>query len=296
MITKPMKAPTKKTDTSKLTFPLLCSPKVDGIRCLQLGGLKSSTLKKIPNLFTNSELEGLLEDGMDGELEVGGTFNTTTSGIMKKLGEPDFCYNIFDWVHEGDIDEPYNLRIERLRDWGIGAEHPRIKLILPIMIHDLPSLEAYLERCLADGYEGAMLRDPLGRYKCGRSTEKEGLLLKLKPFEDAEGVVVGFEEQMENRNPVTIDALGRSVRSSHKSGMVPKGTLGKFVLRGEFKGKEIVFRCGGGKGLDRALRQEIWDNRAAYLGRLVKYKYQAIGSVDAPRIPQWVGFRDERDM
>jgi DNA ligase-1 len=43
-------------------------------------------------------------------------------------------------------------------------------------------------------------------------------------------------------------------------------------------------------------RREVWKDPDAYIGKIIKYKYQAIGSKDAPRIPIFLGFRDERDM
>ena len=58
----------------------------------------------------------------------------------------------------------------------------------------------------------------------------------------------------------------------------------------------LEFRVGTGKGLTNVLRQEIWDNQSKWLGKVIKYKHQAIGSKDAPRIAIYLGMRDERDM
>ena len=56
----------------------------------------------------------------------------------------------------------------------------------------------------------------------------------------------------------------------------------------------VEFSCGS--GLNDALRQEIWDNRTKYLGKLVKYKYMATGIKNLPRHPVFMGFRDESDL
>ena len=71
-------------------------------------------------------------------------------------------------------------------------QHPQAKIIpLPgKVINDYDQILDYEKRILEDGFEGVMLRSPLGKYKMGRSTLKEGILLKLKRFEDAEATVV----------------------------------------------------------------------------------------------------------
>lgn len=58
-----------------------------------------------------------------------------------------------------------------------------------------------------------MVRSLAGKYKQGRSTEKEGILGKLKRFVDAEFEVVSYTERMHNGNAPTKDALG--IRNAH---------------------------------------------------------------------------------
>ena len=67
---------------------------------------------------------------------------------------------------------------------------------------------------------------PDGPYKCGRSTVREGYLLKLKRFADGEAVILGCCEQMHNANAAQQDAFGRTKRSSHKDNKIGKATLG----------------------------------------------------------------------
>jgi DNA ligase-1 len=137
-----------------------------------------------------------------------------------------------------------------------------------------------------------MLRDPNGRYKFGRSTAKEGILLKVKRFSDAEAVIVGFEERMHNGNPATTDALGHTERSSHKENLTGRGDLGALVVKCELFESEFNI----GTGFDDATRKEIWDNRETYLGKVVKFKYQTAGMKDVPRFPVYVGLRHENDL
>lgn len=79
--------------------------------------------------------------------------------------------------------------------------------MLPVEIGSAAELAAYKEKCLSEGYEGVMVRDPAGPYKCGRSTVREGWLLKIKRFEDGEAEVLETYEGMSNYNEAGVDAL-----------------------------------------------------------------------------------------
>jgi DNA ligase-1 len=113
---------------------------------------------------------------------------------------------------------------------------------------------------------------------------------KLKRFTDAEYEVVGFEERMHNGNEATVNALGHTERSSHKSGKVGRGDLGALVLRTP---AGLEFNCGS--GFNDEQRHEIWNNQGAYLGKLAKVKSFLVGVKDLPRFPTFLGFRDEID-
>ena len=86
-------------------------------------------------------------------------------------------------------------------------EFAHVEKILPVEIRDAAQLAAYEEECLAEGYEGVMIRTPDSPYKCGRSTEREGWLLKIKRFEDAEAVVLDTYEGMSNQNEAAAGRL-----------------------------------------------------------------------------------------
>lgn len=291
---KPMLA--APADLDVLKYPVLLSPKLDGIRAVVYGGkLLSRTLKPIPNKYIQSRFAaapiGDLE-GLDGELIVGSAtnknaFQATTSGVMSLEGKPDFIYNVFD------IIDPKRTLFFQYRDMMLN------KSMLPSWVHIVPQTmiktRAELDRWeafyLKRGYEGVMLRDPEGFYKFGRSTVKEGGLLKLKRFEDDEGTIVDFEEKEHNDNPATKNELGRTKRSSAKAGKRPAGTLGTLVL--SVPGWKSPVRIG--TGLDEELRSAIWNNRRAFIGRRVKFRYQAVGVVDQPRIASFVGFRHDDD-
>lgn len=295
---KPMLAATVK-DVDKLRYPLIASPKLDGVRCLKVGGkLVTRTGKAIPNRYINKVLTPLIFDGFDGELMVGKTFQDVTSGVMSRDGEPRFVYHVFDYVL---VNTTYQERADWLCWWGTRVARgltgeliihpPLVKVVKTRTIKNRDQLERYEAQCIAKGYEGIMLRDPNGLYKHGRSTFKEHGLMKLKRFEDSEAVIVGFEEEMQNTNKKAGER-----RTTHKAGLVPKNTMGKFAVRDPKLWGGAMFYIGTGQGLTKKLRQEIWDNQDLYVRKIIKYKYQKHGSKDLPRLPVFLGFRDKADL
>lgn len=284
-------------DVNKLMWPMIASPKVDGIRCLNVSGnVLARSFKPIPNVFIRKTLEKITVHGCDGELTTSDIFNKCTSDIMSRDGEPDFIYWLFDFV-PGDLDMHYCDRLRALLAWwktlDIGTRK-RVRMLPFKLINSLEELNEYEEYVLKSGYEGVCLRTMSSPYKCGRSTWNERFLLKMKIFIDSEAIVIGVIEQLSNQNEQETNELGLSKRSHKKSGMVPAGTLGKFIARDLKTGVE--FDCGTGKGLTHALRKEIWENKSKYIGKIFKYKYQPHGVKDKPRIPIWLGFRSELDM
>jgi DNA ligase-1 len=294
-------------DLDALAYPLYASPKFDGIRCVIRDGVAlSRSLKPIPNRFIQSILARHDLNGLDGELMVNGNFQDVTSGIMSADGEPDFTFWVFDDCtnpDEGFVARDIRAmqRVVAFAGLDVGA---RIRYVDQRLVTSRTELDEFFQANLARGYEGVMVRSLSGRYKFGRSTLKEGILLKLKPFEDAEATVVGFEERMHNANEAKTNALGRTERSSHKENLVPMGTLGALVVKNDKLWPGKTFNIG--TGFTDEQRKEIWALRTGctfsgsplpgYLGRTVKFKYQAIGTKDVPRIPVFLGFRDARDM
>jgi DNA ligase-1 len=148
----------------------------------------------------------------------------------------------------------------------------------------------YWSKCADDGYEGAMVRDPKGKYMYKRSTR--GALMKLKVFQDDEATIIGFEEMMHNKNEAKKNALGRTERSTAKAGKVPAGVLGKWECRDLKTG--IEFECG--TGFTAKQRADFWRDRQVYVGEVIKYKHQPSGALTKPRFPVFLGFRHKDDM
>jgi DNA ligase-1 len=295
-ITKPLLA--SPVEDEQIRFPVLATPKLDGIRCLKINGeVVSRKFKPIQNEHIRKTLKKLIPEGADGEIMSGTNFQECAGNVMRRDGKSEFEYHWFDWVYRGKTDEPYFKRVERMATAQAKDKHndARIKIVRPQLITNMEGLARYEARCLEDGYEGVMIRDPNGIYKCGRSRVSDHILLKIKRFADSEGILTAFVEMMHNENEAKKDAFGRTERSSSKDGKVPAGTLGKLLVVDD-KFPDHIIELGTGQGLTHELRQEIWDNRDEYLGKLVKYKYQEAGMKDKPRFPIFLGFRHEDDM
>ena len=286
-------------DPAKLQFPVLASPKLDGIRGLIWENrLLSRSLKPIPNKYISATLSNPLLEGFDGELIVGeptatDCYNASVSAIMRHDGEPAFTFWVFD-LHDTDACH-YQRRLDELseRVRQVAKDVPADLRLLPqVEIADHDQLLDYEATQLALGYEGLILRHPKAPYKYGRSTVREGYLLKVKRFVDSEAVITGFEEQMFNGNEATTNELGRTKRSSHKAGMVGKNTLGALIVKDVTSGLQFNV----GTGLNDEIRQKIWRAQDSYLGQLVKYKYFPVGVKELPRHPVFLGFRHQEDM
>ena len=274
---------------------MYASPKLDGIRCMiQDGVALSRSLKPIRNEFIQSILGDPRFDGLDGEIISGDptaddVYRVTTGNVMRSTGKPDFTFWIFDNFMHPYVYMNRQHEIYHVDPTGI---HPNIKVLKSVSVFNMKELQSYEQYCLTQGYEGVILSDPNGMYKHGRSTAKEGGLLKVKRFEDGEAGILAVEEQMKNNNEKKVNELGRSQRSSHKENKVPMGTLGALVCKDVVSG--IQFNIG--TGFTDEVRKQLWECQDKLIGQTIKYKSFKIGVKDAPRHPVYLGMRDESDM
>jgi DNA ligase-1 len=303
LITKPLLAARVEDNSlDTLKFPVGVTDKIDGIRCLKIEGQAvSRTFKPIPNHHIRKLIEEHLPDGMDMEITMPeypkGSFQDCTGNVMREDSVNDFKVWIIDYV-TGSLDEPYEERIEKAHDWfkdhakGIPFKW---QVLLPVVIKDKETLEKNEAAALSRGFEGIMVRDLGGRYKCGRSTFNDGILIKIKRFEDSEAVVRTVEELYHNGNEALKDAFGRTKRSTAQENLTAGGTLGALIVEGVGGDYDkISFRVG--TGFTQAQRDDLWGRRTKIIGKIVKVKYFPTGVKDAPRFPTFIGFRDPRDM
>ena len=286
---KPMRG--TKADLDRLVYPVYGSVKGDGIRVNVYEGLcRTKSLKPLPNIYTRALLEShKVLERLEAEITTvpdladPESFNKATSAFMRHKGEPPIFMWIFDIINE----DPFFKRYETM----MGLKLPSFARILPqVLLRNREEVNNYISDALDRRYEGVMLRHHDSLYKFGQATIPGGQLLKVKPFEDDEGIVVGFEEGMINTNEKKTNELGRSKRSSSKAGLVPSGMVGTILAEHPRWG---ILRISGFKD---PLAIDMFNRPEEYLRKLVTFKYQLHGTMDSPRLIKFKGFRDPSDM
>jgi DNA ligase-1 len=295
MITKPLLAAT--WNNEKLVFPLYATPKIDGIRVLkQNGKLISRSFKDIKNIDIKNKLTSILPEGCDGEIFIKDkTISDVTSLVNsrdKLIGNEKVQYFVFDMV----TDNQTQGYLERIKAFPQEQTVCGINIIplVPVKINSLDELLAYENVCLDSGYEGIMLRKGDGVYKCGRSTIKECILVKVKRFTDMEAKIINCEPLYHNDNGVQINELGENFRSSHKENKIKSNTLGAFIVESLFDQKHVQFKIGS--GFTNEQRVYYWNTRDTLINKTVKFKYFQVGSKYVPRHPIFLSLRDPDDM
>lgn len=308
MTFRPLLADPPDAEKHPLRFPFLASPKLDGIRCIITpDGARTRSLKPIPNRALARILSAPELIGLDGELISGApnardAMQATSSAVMSHDASAESVrFHVFDCL---DCFErpaaPYRLRLleaQRMAKRAASAGLP-VEIVAQTRVETFAELMAFESDCIAQGFEGAMVRRLDGVYKFGRATAREQTLMKLKRFEDAEGAVLDAFELEHNANEQTRDERGLAKRSSAQAGKVKAGTLGGFIVALGAPWKAESLRVGNGWPADeRARLWALWrDDPGQLRGRLLKYKFQREGAKDAPRLPVAIGWRDARDL
>lgn len=292
---KPMLAGKAPQNLGLLSYPLLVSPKLDGVRAVIIDGVVlSRNLRPIPNRSVQQVFGRAEFNGLDGELIAGDPtdhdcFRKTSSATMAKVGESDVKFHIFDNFSSAT---GYCDRMTRHVITRATSACPAIVEVPHAGVFDSTELLKMEAQYLAQGYEGLMIRAIHGKYKHGRSTTREGALLKLKRFEDSEAVIQDFEELQHNDNELTHDALGRAKRQSLKENKRGADTLGALVVQDVHTGA----RFNVGTGFSDDERRRLWVVRDHLAGDVIKYRFFPSGSKDKPRFPTYLGFRSRIDF
>lgn len=283
-----------------LSFPVLVTPKIDGVRAIKLNGkLVSRSLKQIPNIAIRTLIERILpEDGIfDGELSVDSDFQKTVSAVMSvnTVSPNNLKFYWFDWVQDSDFSMPYSSRVLSMHDYiQKNKELRKLNIIIPLIpaqVDNTKELSLFEEASIRKGYEGVVIRSYAGRYKCGRSTMREGLMIKIKRSEDFEATIIDTEELMHNLNEEQMDNFGRMQRSSAKGNKIKSGTLGAIVARAH---NGNIFKIG--TGFNSNDRSELWATRNDLIGKLVKYRSAGNSKDNVPKCAVFIGLRHHDDI
>lgn len=235
----------------------LVSEKLDGVRAIWDGEqlrFRSGNLIRAPKWF----LEGLPAQPLDGELWLGrGRFDRLSGIVRREVPVDDEWRQVRYMIFElPGGDGSFHERVGRIEHLVAQAGLPWLEAV-PQEVTDWPSLQASLAAVLKAGGEGLMLHRADALYESGRSDT----LLKLKPWLDAEAVVVGH-----------LPGKGKYV-----------GQLGALRLRLP-DGRQFNL----GTGFTDAQRRD-----PPPIGSLVTYRYRELTGSGLPRFASFVRRRDE---
>jgi DNA ligase-1 len=294
---EPMLAFNETVDLSALPYPLLASTKMDGMRgVITPHGPRTRSMKRFTTLHVE-KLLSTLPAGLDGEIGVVGSngavdFRATVSKLRKADAVVDFKFFVFDkYDHPGSFEERHlhlsNLfLLNLLPDWAVLVEQ--------YVVHSAAEVKTLFEKAVASGHEGLILRRADAPYKFGRSTLKEAGMLKVKPWENTEAMIIGMTEEMKNNNEATRDERGKAKRSSAKAGKTGKGRMGTLILS-DLTRWPRPFECG--TGFTAYDREEMWNDRENIIMKMyARIKFIDVGGYDVPRSCVFDGLRPAEDM
>jgi len=254
------------------------SPKMDGARAIALRNpdgwvLYSRNGKEwttVPHI--NKELEKLDKLGItlcDGELYSNEfPFEKIQSALRSlKIKGPQvhlIKYFIFwageknDFVYKKKVSTEYGL--SKLRK--ISQERNLSKIeVVPQYLIDLnkESADKWNKKFVDEGFEGVIFRHSEIGYEYGRGPE----LLKYKKFLEEDFECVGFNE-----------GTGKN-----------KGSLGAIIVDcGTYVGLDGL-TVQVGSGFSDEMRNEIWENKGLYKGKMAEIKFQELSIYGIPRFP-----------
>ena len=235
----------------------LVSEKLDGARAYWDGHalrFRGGGRVPAPDWFT----AGFPPTPLDGELWIGrGRFDALSGIVRKQVPVETEWRRVGYWVFElPGAPGPFAERAEALRALIEAAGVPWLKAVEQTHVAGPAELIRRLDAVVRAGGEGLMLHRADAPYVTGRSD----VLLKLKPWQDAEAVVVGH-----------VPGKGKYAGMTGALELaMPDGT--RFRL---------------GSGLTDALRRE-----PPPLGARITYRYQQLTKKGVPRHPRYVRIRE----
>lgn len=168
----------------------LVSEKLDGVRAYWDGQrlwTRGGLVIAAPSWFTQ-KLPSL---ALDGELWMGRGRFEALSGAVRQTQADEAAWRLISFrVFELPSGAgTFEQRSQRLRQLAEQADFAGLQWVPQEPLADAATLKRRLAEVVAAGGEGLMLHRADAPYTTGRSD----LLLKLKPMEDADAVVIGYE-------------------------------------------------------------------------------------------------------
>ena len=249
----------------------LASEKLDGVRAYWDGeNLLSRQGKKLsaPPSFTKN----FPKFALDGELYAKELkFEEIQASVMDKLPDEKAWSRLK--FHVFDVPEASGgllARLEVLAKFLKNEPNDNLIIIKQIKMRDNAQFLKFAENIIANGGEGAVVREPNAPYERKRSKNA----LKFKKFKDAECEVIsinkGNGKYASLAGSLTCRALGGKY-GEEKAGEPKEGTIFKI-----------------GSGLSDKNRQ-----KPPKIGSIITYKFQNLSSYGKPRFPIFLRVRED---
>ena len=255
-------------DESKATWPMLISPKLDGLRCtyrnvklLSRNGIAFVGLDHLVKVISETLPEGA---ELDGELMVPGKQFDEISGTIRAFRKTDeVVYHVFDAPSDNDLD--YRLTEATGFVNALSAKSSCFKFVPHFRVLGPEHAEAVNSTFMDEGFEGSILKNPHAPYLDGRSWD----WMKIKP--------------VENLDLKVTDVFPGEGKYT--------GMLGGVIV--DYNGVSV--RVGG--GLSDAQRRHWMDDPYLIIGKVVEVAFQNVtpkGSLRHPRLKTVRGDKDAR--
>ena len=245
-------------------------PKFDGNRCLAFCEEDQVTLwsRQGKPIVTAEhiveELQGVMKEGdvFDGELYIHGVpLNTLRSFITRKQPESEKLeLRVYDFMSDDPFIDRWGTLLKRHFSKGQSA----VQRVESIRISTEEDLMKFQSDCIAQGYEGAMLRWGEAGYAAGKRSDS---LLKVKTFMDGEFKIINVNE---GKGTFAGMAVFECItKSGNRFNVTAPGTLEE--------------------------KKHYWRHRQNCLGRWLTVKYQFMTKTDqpVPFLPVALSIRDE---
>lgn len=168
----------------------LVSEKLDGVRAIWDGQtlrFRSGKAINAPIWF----IAGLPKRALDGELWLGrGSFEGLSGLVRREVPDDAEWHQVRYMIFElPESPGTFAERAAQIREIVHQANVPWLREIEQVPAVDRESLQKRMKEVVKAGGEGLMLHRADATYETGRSDT----LLKMKPWEDAEAVVIGYQ-------------------------------------------------------------------------------------------------------
>ena len=175
-----------------IKFPCYLQPKLNGVRCIyQNGKFMSRGGKEYTTLdHLVSELKQLGINMPDGEIYIHGlSLQTIVSRVKDDKGKQ--TDELEYWIYDQVTDNNFGDRTKDIQNSFDNAFILKLIKVPTILIHEEKEIKIWHDKWVAEGFEGAIVRNIEGTYKV---KHKSADLQKFKEFKDDEFEIVGGHE------------------------------------------------------------------------------------------------------